>query len=43
MLSQKKKKRKREEKNLPTVAYHGSLKRDVFQKYDTVQSNDGVF
>jgi hypothetical protein len=22
---------------------HGSLKRDVFQKYDTVQSNDGVF
>jgi hypothetical protein len=27
----------------PTVALHGSLKRDVFQKYDTVQSKDGFF
>jgi hypothetical protein len=24
------------------VSWHGSLKRDVFQKFDTVQSNDGV-
>ncbi len=23
--------------------FHGSLKRDVFQKFDKVQSNDGVF